>query len=119
MKNKFFISVMMLAFCFNLQSVVAQEVAADKAEASKGDPKKDELIKTYAWTKPHFENTATPVLAIKQMQSAEGHEFVLIESEDSKTLYDTSGKQYCADHAQLDCVDFYKLSPSDLTWKRS
>jgi len=114
MKKIIFISMLMLSFCLCTQVVFGQ----DNAD-SKEDPIKEQFVKAYSWIKPYFEDAAKSIISIKQMQTVEGHEYILVESEASKTLYDTSGKQYCADHAELNCVEFYKLSEGKLTWKKS
>lgn len=114
MKNTFFISALLLCFFFFNQTGYAQE----NTDAKK-DPIKEKFVKAYDWTKAHFENTAKPIVSMKQMQTVEGHEYVLIETEATKTLFDKSGKQYCTDHSELNCVEFYKLSAGDLIWKKS
>lgn len=114
MKKTFFISLFMMTLCFASQTTYAQ----DKAESVE-DPIRDQFVKTYAWTKAFFENTSEPVVAMKKMQTAEGHEYLLMESKASRTLYDISGKQYCTDNAKLDCIEFYKLKDGDLAWERS
>jgi len=117
MKNKFFIALLMLAFCTATEIGFAQENATAAELETKDDPKKDEILKAYAWTKAHFENKS--VVSIVQMKSDEGYEYILVESDDTNTLFDTDGEQYCADHEQLNCVEFYKLSATSLSWKRS
>lgn len=114
MKKTFFVSLLMFSFCLVSYCSYAQ----DKIDA-KEDPIKDQFVKAYAWTKIHFDNKSEPLVSLKQMKSAEGHEFILVESKTSKVLYDTTGKQYCADHVGLNCIEFYKLSESDLTWSKS
>ncbi len=105
-------SVLLFLFCLMSQIGLAQE----KVDITE-DPIKDELIKTYSWTKAFFENTAEPVVYLSEMENESGHQYVLIESKNAKTLYDTNGKQYCADHSELSCVEYYKLSEGKLSWK--
>lgn len=114
MKKTILISMLVLSFCLCSQVVFGQ----DNTD-SKEDPIKEQFVKAYSWTKPYFEDASKSIVSIKQMQTVEGHEYILVESEATKTLYDTSGKQYCADHAELNCVEFYKLNEGKLTWKKS
>lgn len=111
---------MTLVFCFAGQTIFAQESSDTNTEtASKVDLKKDDLIKKYSWTKSFFDNTTSPVIAVKEMLSVAGTDYVLIETKDSKTMYDSDGKRYCADSAELNCIEFYKLKPGILTWNQS
>lgn len=115
MKKTFFISkLLLLAFCLISFNSFSQEKLT-----AKEDPIKDQFVETYAWTKSHFESKSNAVVSMKEMETAEGHKFVLVESKDSKVLYDTNGEQYCTDYEDFNCVEFYKLSKGDLSWKKS
>lgn len=114
MKSTIFVSLLMMSFCLASHTTSAQDQMNPKE-----DPIKEQFVETYAWTKAHFENKTEPIVSIKQMQTAEGSEFIQVETKAAKILYDTSGKQYCSDHAELNCAEFYKLSDGDLSWKKS
>lgn len=124
MKTLFKSAFMMLVLCLasnvtTAQATVVQSVS-DTQNNTEAEPKtdKDALVKKYPWVKKLIKETAEGKLNISEVMSEGVHDFLLVETNESKILYDTSGKPYCTSHASLDCNEFYKITPGELKWNR-
>ena len=105
-------------------SVVSKHASAQDHVHTAQDPKakmevkKEEMIKKYAWTKDIFEKSVSDLVSVKEYAMSNGVNFILVETKDSKKMYDTAGKVYCADYDSFSCLDFYKLTLGDLSWRQ-
>lgn len=119
MKNILFNSVMLFAFCFVTQAASAQQVAeleSKKETVVKTD--KDKLLEKYNWLGNHLKKMKN-VKHVTEMQYEGSTDFVIIETSDSKVLYDADGQTYCTESKDLNCVQHYKLTPGVLRWSQS
>ncbi len=122
MKNLICNSILMLVLCFASNVAIAQDAMMmdnEKMEKAETDNTKESLLKKYPWVKSHMQNTALNQLEIMEMKSENNAEYIVIKTDKDKIMYDKDGNKYCTDSSTLDCKEFYKLSPGDLTWRRS
>ncbi len=119
MKSNFITSLMILAFFSFCQLGFSQETVKEATIKTEAELDKQELIDAYSWMKTHFEDTANPVVAVKEMQAEGGANFIFVEFKDSKIMFDSDGKRYCVDSKDFSCMEFYKLNEGSLSWARS
>lgn len=119
MKNVLFNSIVLFSLCLMAQSSTAQQVEVldnQKEVVEKTD--KAKLLKKYTWLSTHLKKM-TKVKAIAEMRHKEHKDFVIIETTDSKIMYDSNGKTYCTESPELNCTEYYKLTPGKLKWRQS
>ena len=124
MKTLLNVAFGMFILCLTSNVITAQTASLtsniDIAESdSETTSEKDELIKKYPWVKTHMKNNTTDLLKVSEVLSEGIHNFVMIETDDNKTFYDKDGNRYCTQTDEVNCEEFYNMSPGQLKWNRS
>ncbi len=108
-----------LIFCSQLafgQTEVIAEKSSEKV--TKENEEVPQIFKDYTWLKemvnPKDCNGTT--VSVRKNPESTANEFVLISKNGKRTLYTIEGKQHCADHSSVNCVEFYKLDEEIDSW---
>jgi hypothetical protein len=113
---------MMLVLCLTSNGIFAQGefISQDNPPYKMTvQSDKDELIKKYPWVKSHFVSKKNTLTKVSEILSNGNQNFVMIETDNDKILYDTYGNTYCTDLESLYRSGFHKLRPGELHWTRS
>ena len=116
---KFFMT-MTIFFIGGVVTTHAQEKSIDvdtKHEIDIKDSKENQLMYEYAWLSKHIDvkDCSGEHVTVLKMKKGDT-KFILIEKDNKKVMYDVTGKLYCTDHKELDCMEFYKLDATEETW---
>lgn len=116
MKNILNYTLVLGFICF-FQTTFAQEKNSEVDDVkTKKELKKEAIIKKYSWTESIFEKSEKDLGSVNEYIAPNGSVYVIIDLKGAKTMYNTSGETYCADHASLSCLKFYELVPGNLSW---
>lgn len=75
------------------------------------------LFETYKWLNKIIKKENCTNASITVYEDVNnGTEFISVANDDQKVMYDLSGKVYCTDSKELDCLKFYKLAKTDREW---
>ena len=114
-----FCFLMVLTFCCMSENITAQSVTINEDIKNEMKTEKKEIIQKYSWTKSLLEKPTEDLLSISEYESEGGTKFIVVKSMESNVMYDASGKAYCTDNENLDCIEFYKFSPTSLSWSKA
>jgi uncharacterized membrane-anchored protein YhcB (DUF1043 family) len=101
------------------ENATAQSATINEDIKNEMKTEKEEFIQKYSWTKSLFEKPTQDLLSISEFESEGGTKFIVVKSKESNVMYDADGKVYCTDNENLNCIDFYKFSPSTLNWSKA
>lgn len=116
---KTFAIVSFLLF-FGIESSFSQkasnaEIAKHENVATQEDD--NSLLKTYKWLNKIIKKDnckGASVTVLKDMSN--GVEFISVDRDGKKVMYDLSGEVYCTDSKEFECKEFYKLKKTDKEW---
>ena len=112
---------MMIFLASGVVATHAQEKSIDvdtKHEINIKDSKENQLMYEYAWLSKHIDvaNCSGQQVSVLKMKKGDT-KFILIENEDNRVMYDVTGKLYCTDSTELDCMQFYELDSTGEIWR--
>ena len=96
-----------------VQNSYAQDSNSDR---DKIKTKKEALIEKYTWTKDIFDQSEKDLNSIYEYVMPNGMTYIVVDSKNAITLFDSAGNKYCVDHETVNCREFYKLTKGDLGW---